>query len=103
MDEKRLRGLMGLSTRAGQGLFGADKIEKAIRAGNCGVLILDGGISAASRERYEGLCAREGIPAAVSRPGLIAEATGKPGAAMGVRPGALAEQMAECLRETAKE
>ena len=33
MDEKRLRGLMGLCVRAGQGIFGEDSCLKALRSG----------------------------------------------------------------------
>ena len=50
MDEHKLRGLMGLCARARQAVFGEDGCLKTIRAGNCGVLLLDRGASRATRE-----------------------------------------------------
>ena len=43
MDEKRLRGLMGLCVRAGQAVFGEDGCRKAISTGECGILLTDSG------------------------------------------------------------
>ena len=39
MDNARLRGLIGLTVRARQAVFGEDGCLKTIRAGNCGVLL----------------------------------------------------------------
>ena len=93
MDEKRLRGLMGLCVRAGQAVFGEDGCRKSISSGECGILLLDGGISANSRKRYEDSCRRNGTRIAEIPAGLLEEATGKPGAAMAVKKGAFAEQI----------
>ena len=41
MDEKRLRGLMGLSVRAGQAVFGEDGCLRLLRSDGCGVLLMD--------------------------------------------------------------
>ena len=98
MDEKRLRGLMGLCVRAGQAVFGEDGCRKAISAGDCGILLTDGGMSDQTRKRYEGLCERENVPMKVIPEGLLEEATGRPGVAMAVKKGNFAEQIAGCLQ-----
>ena len=97
MDERRMKGLMGLCVRAGQAVFGEDGCRKAITMGRCGILLADGEISDHSRKRYEELCALTGTRMAVLKPGLLAEATGRPGAAMAVKEGSFSEQMISCL------
>ena len=97
MDERRMRGLMGLCVRAGQAVFGEEGCRKSITGGQCGVLLLDGGISDNSRKRYEDLCAYTGTQMAVLPAGLLGDATGKPGTAMAVKQGSFSEQMISCL------
>ena len=93
MDEKRLRGLMGLCVRAGQAVFGEDGCRKTISAGQCGILLTDGDMSGNTRKHYESICRQTGTEMATLPPGLLAEATGRPGAAMAVKKGSLAEQI----------
>ncbi len=97
MDEKRLRGLIGLSTRAGLGVFGEDGCLKAIRNGSCAVLLLDSRASDATRQKYEGVCRRTGTPMAILPEGLPGDAAGRPGVAMAVRDGGLARQLISLL------
>ena len=101
MDEKRLRGLMGLCVRAGQAVFGEDGCRKAITNGECGILLADGGMSANTRKRYEGWCRAAGVRMAELPEGLLEEATGRPGVAMGIRTGSFAEQITRCLGDFA--
>ncbi len=93
MDEKRLRGLMGLCVRAGQGVFGEDGCLGAVRGGKAAILLMDGEISPLSAERYEKACEREHIPVFMIPAGLLEEATGRPGMAMAVKPGGFADQI----------
>ena len=93
MDEQRLRGLMGLTVRARQTVFGEDACLKAIRSGECALLLLDEGASAATAEKYTGSCEAAGVPLVQLREGLLWEATGRPGKAMAVKPGGLADQL----------
>ncbi len=93
MDERRIKGLMGLCVRAGQAVFGEDGCRKTITAGQCGILLADGGISENSRKRYEDLCKKTGTVMQILPEGLLEEATGKPGAAMAVRQGTFSEQI----------
>ena len=97
MDERRMKGLMGLCVRAGQAVFGEDACRKAITAGQCGILLADGGISDHSRKRYEDLCAYTETRMAILPAGLLADATGRPGAAMAVKEGSFSEQLISCL------
>ena len=97
MDETRLKGLMGLCVRAGQGVFGEDSCLKAVRAGQAGALLTDEGISAGAAEKYSRACERAGIPLIRIREGFLEEATGKPGKAMAVRKGSFADQIIRCL------
>ena len=97
MNERRMKGLMGLCVRAGEAVFGEDGCRKAIAGGQCGFLLADGNISMNSRKRYMELCERTGTRMVLLPPGLLAEATGKPGAAMAVKKGPFSEQMISCL------
>jgi ribosomal protein L7Ae-like RNA K-turn-binding protein len=97
MDERRMKGLMGLCVRAGQAVFGEDGCRRAVSGGQCGLLLLDGEISENSRKRYEELCERTGTRTVLLAPGLLEEATGKPGTAMAVKKGSFSDQMISCL------
>ena len=97
MNENELRGILGLCVRAGQAVFGEESCRKSISAGQCGVLLLDEGASRNTRERYEELCERSGTPLKLLAENLIGDATGKPGMAMAVRKGSLAERVIRCF------
>jgi len=97
MQANRLRGLMGLCVRARQAVFGEDGCMKTIRAGNCGVLLLDSGASQATQEKYKGVCKNANTPMELLPEGLLHEATGKPGVAMAVLKGGMANQMRQQL------
>ena len=99
MDERRLKGLMGLCVRARQAVFGEDGCRKAISAGQCGILLADGDMSPNTRKRYEELCTRADTEMRMLPPGLLAEATGKPGAAMAVMKGSFTEQISCCMKQ----
>lgn len=103
MDENKLRGLLGLSVRARQATFGEDGCLKAVRSGECAVLLVDGGASQATREKYAGACAHAGVPMRVMREDLLEEATGRPGRAMAVKPGGLAQQILKILPDESPE
>ena len=100
-QENRLRGLMGLCVRARQAVFGEDGCLKTIRAGNCGVLLLDAGASQATQEKYHGACEHAGVELVRLPQGLLHEATGKPGVAMAVLKGGLATQIRQLLSSPA--
>ena len=97
MDERRMKGLMGLCVRAGQAVFGEDGCRKALLNGKFGILLADGDISENSRKRYEEICRRTGTRMELLPSGMLEEATGRPGAAMAVKAGSFSEQMISCL------
>ena len=99
-QENKLRGLMGLCVRARQAVFGEDGCMKTIRGGNCGVLLLDSGASAATRDKYRGVCLNANIPMMELPAGLLHEATGKPGVAMAILKGGFANQVQQMMKPT---
>ena len=96
----KLRGLMGLCVRARQAVFGEDGCMKTIRAGNCGVLLLDSGASKATQEKYRGVCENAKCPLELLPEGLLHEATGKPGVAMAILKGGFANQVQQMMKPT---
>ena len=99
-QENKLRGLMGLCVRARQAVFGEDGCMKTIRGGNCGVLLLDGGASKATQDKYRGVCANANTPTVELPQGLLHEATGKPGMAMAILKGGFANQVQQMIKPT---
>ena len=89
----KVRGMMGLCVRARQATFGEDGCLKTVRSGGCGILLLDEGASAATKEKYLQTCARHQVPCVVLPEGLLEQATGRPGMAMAVARGSLAGQL----------
>ncbi len=98
MMENKLRGLMGLCVRARQAVFGEDGCMKTIRSGQCGVLLLDSGASKATQDKYRGVCMNADTPLELLPDGLLHDATGKPGVAMAVLKGGLANQILKQVR-----
>lgn len=99
----RLRGLMGLCARARQAAFGEDGCLKAVRSGQCALLLVDAGASEKTRGKYRGVCAGAGVPMALVPEGILNAATGRSGVAMAVKIGTLAEQMIQLLPESGRE
>lgn len=97
MNEQKLRGLMGLTVRARQAVFGEDGCLKSIRAGNCGVLLLDSGASPATQKKYRDACAHAGVTLGIIPEGMLLEATSRPGMTMAVIKGGLAQQITGLL------
>ena len=62
MNEAKLRGAMGFAMRAGKCIAGDFACERAVKRGNARLVLLDTAASAATQERYSGLCERAGIP-----------------------------------------
>ncbi|MDO4483585.1 MAG: ribosomal L7Ae/L30e/S12e/Gadd45 family protein [Clostridia bacterium] len=93
MDEKKLIGLLGLSVRARQATFGQDGCLKAIRTGKAAVVLVDEDASPATREKYEDACRHNDVPLVMLPEGSIQQASGRPGVAMAIAPGGLAQQI----------
>lgn len=97
MNETRLKGILGLSVRAGQAVFGEDTCRRLLSSGKGAVLLLDADASENTRKKYRELCGRTGTQMAVLPAGLIETATGKDNTAMALKQGAFAEQVKSCL------
>ena len=77
MDElQKFHGALGLSRRAGKCLSGDFAVEKALKSGKTKLVVLDSAASEATRERYLGLCERQGATL-IEAPG-VGLAAGKP-------------------------
>ena len=97
MNERRLKGMLGLCVRAGQGIFGEDTCLRAVREGKASLMLADDGISSSAFEKLERLCSRENVPLFRLPAGLLEEATGKPGKTMAVRGDSFPRQITGCL------
>ena len=98
MDERRISGLIGLCVRAGMAVFGEEGCMKALRNGECEILLLDASISDASREKYSGICQHSAVKVVLLPVNLMASATGRSAKAMAVRQGTLADQLGSLLQ-----
>ena len=87
-----MKGLLGLAVRAGQAYAGQEACGILVRAGKCGVLLLDGGTAENTRKKYEDLCRRTETPLRMLPSGMIEKATGRMNMAMALKKGSFAEQ-----------
>lgn len=79
MDEG-FYGIAGLAARAGKAVYGAGACEAGVKNGKVKILILDGDVSANTKDMFEGMCARRGIDIIMlDESGVIGEKLGKPG------------------------
>ena len=102
-QENKLRGLMGLCVRARQAVFGEDGCMKTIRGGNCGILLVDGGASPSTKKKYHDACSNTGTAMAIIPEGMLLDATGRPGVAMAIQKGGLAQQACKLLQVEGRE
>ena len=103
LDELKLRGLMGLTVRARQAVFGEDGCLKTIRGGNCGILLVDEGASPSTKKKYHDACSNTGTAMAIIPEGMLLDATGRPGVAMAIQKGGLAQQACKLLQAQGQE
>lgn len=91
--DRRLHDAIGLCQKAGRCRTGAYATEKAVHEGAARLLLIDKSASAATRGRYERLCAGcgvallpvDGLGAAAGRPGHIVAAVTDEGFARMIR------------------
>lgn len=97
MNTQKLKGILGLSVRAGQAGFGEDVCRRMLDGGRCGMIFLDEEASLNTRRRYEQQCRRAGARLVILPAGFICDATGRPNMAMSLGKGTFAEQAEGCL------
>jgi len=72
-------GLIGLSFRAGKMVIGAQAVRDALRTGKAHLVLVDGGASENTRKEFTDACAYRNVDIAALLPGLLGEASGRPG------------------------
>ena len=91
-------GLLGLASRSGQIILGADLALREIRSGRAALVLLDQGASEGTRKKIADACAYRSIPLHMLPEGELSWACGKDGRmAAAVRPGKLCQRMLELL------
>ena len=88
-----MRGLLGLSVRAGQAMFGQGGCLTWIRSGACALLLLDSEASGNTMDLYRRACREHDVPLGILPCGLLEKATGRPGVAVALKAGGLTDQL----------
>jgi len=98
MDEARALSLLGLAMRAGQVVSGDDMTEKVVRAGRAGLVLMDQGASANTKDKYESMCRFRGVSLMETGEESLGRAIGKPGRMVAaVLKGPFSEKVAALL------
>ncbi|MGI6688250.1 MAG: ribosomal L7Ae/L30e/S12e/Gadd45 family protein [Christensenellales bacterium] len=79
MDERQLKGSLGLAYKAGQLIPGADKALMALREGKAALMLLDQGTAVNTRKKLADGCAYRGVTLLELPEGLLGQAIGRPG------------------------
>lgn len=99
MDEKLLRGALGLAYKAGQLVPGADKALLTLREGKAGLMLLDSAAAANTRKKLGDGSSHRGIRLLELPEGLLGHAIGRPGVnAAAVLIGGMAEKIEQTIR-----
>lgn len=93
MNERKLGGLIGLAVRARQAESGMEACRILIRAGKCGILLIDGEAGPNTRKRATELCAGTHTPMKMLPSGMIEDATGKSCMVIGLKTGGFADEI----------
>ncbi len=93
-------GLLGLASRSGQIILGAELALAEIKGGRAALVLLDEGASEGTRKKILDACAYRGVPAYILPQDVLSRACGKEGRmAAAVRKGKLCQRMQELLNE----
>ena len=91
-------GLLGLASRAGQIILGADLALREIKGGRAALVLLDAGASEGTKKKISDACAYRSVPLHMLPEGELSKACGKADRmAAAVRPGKLCRRMLELL------
>ncbi|NLD82870.1 MAG: hypothetical protein GX637_01780 [Clostridiales bacterium] len=97
----RIDGLLGLCSRSGQIILGADLALREIKAGRAGLALLDEGASEGTRKKISDACAYRGVPLRMLPEGELSRACGKDDRmAAAVQKGKLCQRLLELLTES---
>jgi ribosomal protein L7Ae-like RNA K-turn-binding protein len=93
-------GLMGLASRSGQIILGAELTLQEIRSGRAGLVLLDEGASEGTKKKILDACAYRGVPAYILPVDALSRACGKEGRmAAALKKGKLCQRIRELLEE----
>ena len=93
-------GLLGLASRSGQIILGADLALREIRGGRAGAALLDEGTSEGTRKKILDACAYRGVPAYILPMDTLSRACGKDDRmAAALKKGKLCDRILELLNE----
>ncbi len=93
-------GLLGLASRSGQIILGADLALREIRGGRAGAALLDEGASEGTRKKILDACAYHQVPAYILPVDALSRACGKEGRmAAALKKGKLCQRIQELLEE----
>ena len=91
-------GLLGLASRAGQIILGADLALREIKGGRAALALLDEAASEGTKKKISDACAYRNVPLHMLPEGELSGACGKEGRmAAAVKPGKLCQRMLELL------
>ncbi|MBQ9262786.1 MAG: ribosomal L7Ae/L30e/S12e/Gadd45 family protein [Clostridia bacterium] len=93
-----ISGLLGLCSRSGQIILGADLALREIKAGRAGLVLLDAGASDGTKKKITDACACRHVPLHMLPEGELSRSCGKEDRmAAAVKPGKLCQRMIELL------
>ena len=91
-------GLLGLASRSGQIILGADLALREIKGGRAALALLDEGASEGTKQKISDACAYRGVPLHMLPEGELSRACGREDRmAAAVRPGKLCQRIMELL------
>ncbi|MBQ2700676.1 MAG: ribosomal L7Ae/L30e/S12e/Gadd45 family protein [Clostridia bacterium] len=95
---KQVQGLLGLSARAGQLIFGESGCVTAIRAGKAALVLVDESASENAKKRYQDACRSHECAMVFLPQDLLSQAVGRSGRMACVcPPGPLAQRLKQVL------
>ncbi|NLA53108.1 MAG: hypothetical protein GX858_01935 [Clostridiales bacterium] len=98
MLEQKLRGLLGLATRAGQMLIGSGRALEHVRQEKSRLVFMDEAASDNTKKRFTDACQSHQADCRVLSKGLLGQAIGKPGTmVVAVLPGGMADKIIEAI------
>jgi len=97
---KKVLGLLGLCSRSGQIVLGADLALREIRAGKAGLAFLDAGASDGTKKKITDACAYRHVQLHMLPEGDLSRSCGKDDRmAAVIKPGKLCQQIMHLLEE----
>ena len=101
-EENAFFSMLGIAMRAGALALGESGADKAIVAGEAGLVLVDAGASDNTRKRFADSCAYYGAPMLLTAKGRLGIAIGKPGRmSAAVRKGTLCDKLASIAQAAA--